>query len=54
VTGAVEHAVIGAGACVEGSVTRCVVLPEARVAPTEHLVDAIRYGAAVTIQAAPG
>lgn len=36
--------VIGAGAVVEGGVTRCVVWPGAYVGPDERLVDAIRAG----------
>jgi len=37
-----DGSVVGDGAVVEGSVERCVVWPDARVGPTEHLVDAIR------------
>lgn len=41
--------VIGEGAVVEGSVTRSVVWPGARVWPGEVLVDAIRTDAGVTV-----
>jgi MurNAc alpha-1-phosphate uridylyltransferase len=54
VAGTATQAVIGAGACVAGSVIRCVVLPGAQVGPDEHLVDSIRAGRDVTITAAPG
>jgi MurNAc alpha-1-phosphate uridylyltransferase len=48
VTGVVVTSVVGAGAVVAGSITRCVVLPGARVGPDETLVDAVRLGDAVT------
>lgn len=44
VTGRVESSVVGAGAVVAGSVTRCVVLPGSTVGPGEELSDAIRLG----------
>lgn len=43
VTGRAVCSVIGSGAVVAGSVTRCVVLPGARVDADENLVDAIRW-----------
>ena len=45
VTGEAVNSVVGAGAVVEGRVTRCVIWPGARVEPHEHLVDAIRADA---------
>ena len=47
VTGRLHAAVIGAGATVEGSVTRGVVWPGGHVGPDEELVDAVRAGAAL-------
>jgi len=52
VTGRAEDSVVGAGATVEGAVTRCVVWPGAKVAAGEHLTDAIRAGADMTVPAA--
>jgi len=49
VTGTVVDSVVGAGAMVLGSVTRSVVFPGAMVAAGEHLTDAIRVGADVTV-----
>ena len=49
VTGPVTHSVIGAGARIEGAVTRAVVWPGGVVAAGEHLVDAIRVGADLTV-----
>lgn len=43
------ESVIGDGARVDGTVVRSVVWPDARVGPGEHLVDAIRTDAAVTV-----
>jgi NDP-sugar pyrophosphorylase family protein len=44
VTGTVEQAVIGAGARVDGHVTRTVVWPGGYVGRDEHLIDMVRYG----------
>jgi NDP-sugar pyrophosphorylase family protein len=49
VTGHASDSVVGAGAVVEGSVTRCVLLPGARVAAGEALTDAIRTASGLTI-----
>ncbi|MFD0742630.1 NDP-sugar synthase [Phytohabitans flavus] len=49
VTGPVGPAVVGAGAVVEGALTRAVVWPGGYVAPDEHLVDAIRVGRTLTV-----
>jgi MurNAc alpha-1-phosphate uridylyltransferase len=49
VTGRCERSVIGAGAVVDGELTRSVVWPGGRVAAGEHLVDAIRVGADLTV-----
>ena len=43
------ESVIGAGAVVEGSVTRCVLWPGAIVGPEESLVDAIRCDRRTTV-----
>jgi N-acetyl-alpha-D-muramate 1-phosphate uridylyltransferase len=51
VTGPLSHAVIGAGARVEGRVTRAVVWPDGYVGPDEHLVDAVRVGRDLTVPA---
>ena len=51
VTGRLDRAVVGAGALVEGPVTRAVVWPGGRVRRAEHLVDAIRVGADLTVPA---
>jgi N-acetyl-alpha-D-muramate 1-phosphate uridylyltransferase len=52
VNGRVERAVIGAGARVDGTVTRGVVWPGGVVEAGEHLVDAIRVGADLTVAVA--
>ncbi len=49
VTGRCERSVVGAGAVVDGELTRSVVWPGGRVAAGEHLVDAIRAGADLTV-----
>jgi N-acetyl-alpha-D-muramate 1-phosphate uridylyltransferase len=49
VTGQIDQAVIGAGATVAGTVTRGVVWPGGVVKVDEHLVDAIRVGADLTV-----
>jgi MurNAc alpha-1-phosphate uridylyltransferase len=49
VTGQVDHAVIGAGAQVYGSVTRSVVWPGGYVGSGEHLVEAIRVDRHTTV-----
>ena len=41
--------VVGAGATVAGTLVRSVVWPEGVVHPGEHLVDAIRVGAGMTV-----
>jgi NDP-sugar pyrophosphorylase family protein len=51
VTGKLDRAVIGAGAVVEGSVTRGVVWPGGFVAEGEALTDAIRVGRELTVSA---
>jgi NDP-sugar pyrophosphorylase family protein len=51
VTGRLAHAVVGAGATVEGRVTRGVVWPAGYVGPDEHLVDAVRVGGDLTVRA---
>ncbi|WP_246274725.1 nucleotidyltransferase family protein [Phytohabitans houttuyneae] len=51
VTGRVDRAVVGAGAVVEGALTGAVVWPGGRVGRDEHLVDAIRVGADLTVSA---
>jgi N-acetyl-alpha-D-muramate 1-phosphate uridylyltransferase len=45
--------VVGAGARVDGECVRCVVWPGGRVAADEHLVDAIRVGATLTVRPGP-
>lgn len=52
VTGALDGAVVGAGARVAGRVTRGVVWPGGHVAADEHLVDAVRFGRDRTVAAA--
>jgi mannose-1-phosphate guanylyltransferase/MurNAc alpha-1-phosphate uridylyltransferase len=42
VTGTAEDSIIGAHAVVHGTVTRCVIWPNATVAATETLIDTIR------------
>jgi mannose-1-phosphate guanylyltransferase/MurNAc alpha-1-phosphate uridylyltransferase len=49
VTGRAVDSVIGADAVVRGSVTRCVLWPDAVVAAGENLVDAIRTGTGLTV-----
>lgn len=49
VDGECEESVVGAGAVVRGRLTRSVVWPGGRVGPDEHLVDAVRAGAGVTL-----
>jgi mannose-1-phosphate guanylyltransferase/MurNAc alpha-1-phosphate uridylyltransferase len=49
VTGDCTASVVGAGAVVRGTVTRCVVWPGATVAEGEQLVDAVRVGADLTV-----
>jgi NDP-sugar pyrophosphorylase family protein len=49
VSGRAHSSVIGSGALVAGSVSRCVVLPGASVAADEELSDAIRLGSDVTL-----
>jgi NDP-sugar pyrophosphorylase family protein len=44
--------VVGAGAVVDGRLTRSVVWPGAKVAAGEHLVDVVRAGTDVTVDAA--
>lgn len=43
--------VVGAGAVIEGTIERCVVWPNARVERDEHLVEVIRAGPDVTVDA---
>jgi NDP-sugar pyrophosphorylase family protein len=45
------RSVVGEGAVVEGSLERSVVWPGGRVHAGEHLVDAVRVGADVTVRA---
>jgi NDP-sugar pyrophosphorylase family protein len=49
VAGRCRRAVVGAGAVVRGALTRAVVWPGGRVGPDEHLVDAVRVGADLTV-----
>jgi NDP-sugar pyrophosphorylase family protein len=49
VTGSVEHAVVGAGARIDGAITRSVVWPGGVVGAGERLVDAIRVGRDLTV-----
>ncbi len=51
VTGHCHHSVIGAGATVRGTVTRCVLWPGATVHADEHLHDVIRVGDDLTVPA---
>jgi MurNAc alpha-1-phosphate uridylyltransferase len=51
VNGTAEGSVLGAHAVVEGTVTRCVLWPGARVAADETLHNAIRVGADLTVNA---
>lgn len=50
VSGPVERSVVGAGAVVEGALTRVVVWPGGHVAAGERLVDAIRVGDDLTVR----
>lgn len=50
VTGRAVHSVLGAGAVVEGTVTRCVLLPGARVTADESLTEAIRTSSGLTVK----
>lgn len=52
VGGEVAESVVGAGAVVEGTLTRSVVWPGGRVAPDEHLVDAVRTDTGLTVTVA--
>jgi NDP-sugar pyrophosphorylase family protein len=45
-----EASVLGAGTIVEGTATRCVLLPGARVTADEALTDAIRTASGLTIK----
>ncbi len=49
VTGPVTRSVGGASAVVRGSLVRSVVWPGGHVGPDEHLVDAVRVGADLTV-----
>jgi NDP-sugar pyrophosphorylase family protein len=49
VSGRLDSAVVGAGAVVEGTVTRGVVWPGGYVGPGEHLTDAVRVGTDLTV-----
>jgi MurNAc alpha-1-phosphate uridylyltransferase len=49
VSGRLAGAVVGAGAVVEGTVTRGVVWPGGHVGPDEHLTDAVRVGPDLTV-----
>jgi NDP-sugar pyrophosphorylase family protein len=51
VTGACRHSVVGAGAVVRGSLTRCVVWSGGRVGEAEDLTDAVRAGTDLTVHA---
>jgi NDP-sugar pyrophosphorylase family protein len=51
IEGKVDRSVVGAGATVLGTITRSLVFPGARVGADEHLVDAIRLGTDLTVQA---
>jgi NDP-sugar pyrophosphorylase family protein len=51
VTGRLEKAVVGAQAVVRGTLRRSVVWPSGYVGPEEHLVNAVRVGADVTVRA---
>jgi N-acetyl-alpha-D-muramate 1-phosphate uridylyltransferase len=53
VEGKVDRSVVGAGARVLGTITRSLVFPGGRVGADEHLVDAIRLGPDLTVQAHP-
>ncbi|MFC4064129.1 sugar phosphate nucleotidyltransferase [Actinoplanes subglobosus] len=49
VTGKATESILGAGAVVEGTTTRCVLWPGAHVAAGESLTDAIRTASGLTI-----
>jgi hypothetical protein len=49
ITAPVEHSVVGAGARVDGALTRSVVFAGGTVAAGEQLVEAIRLGTKVTV-----
>jgi len=51
VPGEIDHAVVGGGARVHGSVTRSVIFPGGFVGEDERLVDAVRVGRDVTVHA---
>ncbi|MDW5322971.1 nucleotidyltransferase family protein [Plantactinospora sp. KLBMP9567] len=51
VTGELRAAVVGAGAVVRGTLHRCVVWPGGLVRADEHLTDAVRAGAGLTVPA---
>lgn len=51
VTGRCRESVVGAGAVVRGRLTRAVVWPGGWVGPDEHLRDAVRVGAELTVPA---
>jgi mannose-1-phosphate guanylyltransferase/MurNAc alpha-1-phosphate uridylyltransferase len=53
VTGRYESSVIGAGAVIRGSVSRCVVWPGGVVAEDEQLSDAVRVGTDLTVRGIP-
>jgi MurNAc alpha-1-phosphate uridylyltransferase len=53
VDGKVDRSVVGSGAEVHGTLTRSVVFPGGYVGADEHLVDAIRVGADLTVPALP-
>jgi NDP-sugar pyrophosphorylase family protein len=48
----IDHAVVGSGAEVLGAVTRSVVWPGGYVGPSEHVIEAVRVGRALTVPAA--
>lgn len=50
VTGRCETSVVGAGATVAGSCVRSVLWPGATVGPDEHLADAVRTAAGLTVR----
>jgi len=54
VSGQVVRSVVGAGALVAGRIERCVVWPGGVVSADEHLADAVRVGADLTVRAGSG
>lgn len=54
VTGRLDGAVVGAGAVVHGRVTRGVVWPGGYVGADEHVIDAVRVGAGLTVSGSAG